>query len=115
MDWNLIFWLDGATADGLRVDRAALPPARQADRGRHGDRGWHREGADTAPAAKVSYLTVLRDRPYLLYMLAMLLNALIYVQAFAVLPLAIIGGRVPDRGLQLGVRGQRWHRGDSSS
>jgi Major Facilitator Superfamily len=32
---------------------------------------------------------VLRDRPYLLYMLAMLLNALIYVQAFAVLPVAI--------------------------
>ena len=33
---------------------------------------------------------MLRDRPYLLYMLAMLLNALIYVQAFAVLPMAII-------------------------
>ena len=32
---------------------------------------------------------MLRDRPYLLYMLAMLLNALIYVQAFAVLPVAI--------------------------
>jgi predicted MFS family arabinose efflux permease len=82
--WELIFWVDGATAVGYGLIALLLLPhglATQDDDGTTGD----------GPVPKAGYLTVLRDRPYLLYMLAMLLNALIYVQAFAVLPLAIIG------------------------
>jgi MFS family permease len=92
VDWNLIFWVDGATAAGYGlIALFFLPHGRPTADGTGGGGGTDDPATDAAPAAKVSYLTVLRDRPYLLYMLAMLLNALIYVQAFAVLPLAIIG------------------------
>lgn len=80
VDWDLIFWVDGATATGYGLIALLFLP--------HG-KPTQEAAEDGGPAVKTSYLTVLRDRPYLLYMLAMLLNALIYVQAFAVLPLAI--------------------------
>ncbi len=82
VNWDLIFWVDGATAVGYGlIALLFLPHGRPTQDGPADE--------DGAPAAKTGYLTVLRDRPYLLYMLAMLLNALIYVQAFAVLPVAI--------------------------
>jgi MFS family permease len=80
VDWDLIFYVDGATALGYGLIALLFLP--------HG-KPTQEAGEDGGPAVRASYLTVLRDRPYLLYMLAMLLNALIYVQAFAVLPLAI--------------------------
>lgn len=80
VNWDLIFWVDGATAVGYGLIALLFLP--------HGRPTQDAEEED-GPAVKVSYLTVLKDRPYLLYMLAMLLNALIYVQAFAVLPVAI--------------------------
>ena len=80
VNWDLIFWVDGATAVGYGLIALLFLP-----HGRPTQEGSEEDG----PTVKVSYLTVLRDRPYLLYMLAMLLNALIYVQAFAVLPIAI--------------------------
>jgi MFS family permease len=81
VNWKLIFYVDAATAVGYGLIALLFLP--------HG-RPTQEDAADGGPATKASYLTVLRDRPYLLYMLAMLLNALIYVQAFAVLPVAII-------------------------
>jgi len=81
IDWKLIFYVDGATAIGYGLIALLFLP--------HGRPTQDAAAEDGAPAQKASYLTVLRDRPYLLYMLAMLLNALIYVQAFAVLPVAI--------------------------
>jgi MFS family permease len=84
VNWELIFWVDGATALGYGLIALLFLP--------HGRPTQEDGGAEEdAPGPKAGYLTVLRDRPYLLYMLAMLLNALIYVQAFAVLPLAIVG------------------------
>lgn len=80
VDWDLIFWVDGATAAGYGLIALLFLP--------HGRPTQEAADADGQPV-RVSYLTVLRDRPYLLYMLAMLLNALIYVQSFAVLPVAI--------------------------
>lgn len=80
VNWDLIFWVDGATAVGYGLIALLFLP--------HG-RPTQDEAESDGPSEKVSYLTVLRDRPYLLYMAAMLLNALIYVQAFAVLPVAI--------------------------
>jgi MFS family permease len=80
VDWDLIFYVDGATAVGYGLIALLFLP--------HG-RPTQEAAGEEAAAGKVGYLTVLRDRPYLLYMLAMLLNALIYVQAFAVLPVAI--------------------------
>jgi len=83
VDWKLIFYVDGATALGYGLIALLFLP--------HGRPTQEAAAEDGEPAQKASYLTVLRDRPYLLYMLAMLLNALIYVQAFAVLPIAITG------------------------
>ena len=82
IDWNLIFWVDGATALGYGLIALLLLP-------RDAPGGAQPDPDGGGPVAKASYLTVLRDRPYLLYMLAMLLNALIYVQAYAVLPVAV--------------------------
>jgi MFS family permease len=81
IDWKLIFYVDGATAAGYGLIALLFLP--------HGRPTQEAAVEHGATVAKASYLTVLRDRPYLLYMLAMLLNALIYVQAFAVLPVAI--------------------------
>lgn len=86
ISWDLIFWLDGATAllTGLialfLLPKRAVSPAGDAAPA---------AGPTTPPAPPAGYRTVLRDHRYLFYLAAMFANALIYVQVFTVLPLTI--------------------------
>jgi MFS family permease len=86
VSWNLVFYFDAATALGYAAIAAIFLP-----------RGRTAAGADAAKAEaqtgahrpKTSYLTVLRDRRYAVYLALMLANGLVHVQFFAVLPLQL--------------------------
>jgi predicted MFS family arabinose efflux permease len=77
--WNLLFWVEGSAALVYALIAVfQLPPdARPVAR------------TDPGGAPRAGYAVVLGDRRYLLYLIAILLNALIYVQYVAVLPLAV--------------------------
>jgi len=85
ISWNLVFWTDGGTslvycalsAFVLRTARIA----RDADRA---------SGKPVPAQPRTGYAAILKDRKYLVYLLLMLVNGLIHVQAFAVLPIMLL-------------------------
>lgn len=87
ISYNLLFWAEALAvlAFGLialvafpKPDRSALAAAKADE-----------EAAGTEPPIKGRYLDVLRDYRYSLFMLAFFLQAVVYVQYTAALPLAI--------------------------
>lgn len=88
VSWDLLFWADGLTSLAYAAVAVLCLP-----RGR----GTAAEAApapdDAQPSA--SYVAVLRDGRFLLYLFAMFANVLIYVQYFSVLPLKIATGPYP--------------------
>jgi predicted MFS family arabinose efflux permease len=80
VSWNLLLWLDGATALMYALIALFLLPRRE----KPGD------GTASADAGRrATYLTVLRDLRFVVYLAAMLTNALVHIQYYAVLPIAL--------------------------
>ncbi|MFI5064046.1 MAG: MFS transporter [Streptosporangiales bacterium] len=83
IDWNLLFWLDAATAlvyAGMAL--LLLPDARAPQE----------EKRKRATGIRSSYVAVLRDRKYLYFLASVLIGSVIYVQYTVALPLKITAG-----------------------
>jgi len=80
ISYNLLFWGEALAALGYAV--IALV-------GRRPGRAAPAHPADAAGRRSAGYLALLADRRYLLYLVAMLVNAAIYVQYVGTLPLAM--------------------------
>jgi len=76
ISWNLLLWLDGITALAYALIALFLLPRRETT----GEAG-------AAPDRPGSYLTMLRDGRFLVFLAAFFTNALVHVQYYAVLPL----------------------------
>lgn len=83
--WDTLFWIDGGTAALYVVIAVLFLPRGEAT-------------AKAAPGEKsrVRYWSVLSDTRYVIFMFAVLANALVYIQTFAVLPLTIKDRGYPD-------------------
>jgi MFS family permease len=85
ISWNLVFWTDGGTSlVYCAITAFVLRSARITK---------DAEKASGAPAQaqpRTGYAAILRDRRYLVYLLLMLANGLIYIQFFAVLPIMLL-------------------------
>ena len=88
ISWNLVFYVDAATAVGyaliaavlLRDENAAAPE----------------ESEESAPASTRSrYATMLSDGRYLAYLGLMLANGLVHIQFWVVLPLMVVAEGYP--------------------
>jgi predicted MFS family arabinose efflux permease len=80
VSWNLLFCVDGITSltCGVVAWHFLAPPAAVVDRSSY---------AKDRSSTRSPYVSLLRDRRYILYLLAMFASALIYMQYFSVLPL----------------------------
>jgi predicted MFS family arabinose efflux permease len=76
--WNQLFWIDGSTALLYVIIAALFLPKTGGDASE----------ADS-PGSKTRYWSVLADWRYVVFMFAVLTNALVYIQSFSVLPLTI--------------------------
>ncbi len=79
VSWNLLLWLDGVTALSYALIALFLLPRRE----KAGD------GTASDAGRGATYLTVLRDLRFVVYLAAMLTNALVHIQYYAVLPIAL--------------------------
>ncbi|MFJ3206289.1 MFS transporter [Streptomyces sp. NPDC086989] len=114
VDWNLLFWIDGATALVYALLAFALLPKKAVEPA--GAAGEGADGASDGPAdedataaaqaeaetaaataadGRSAYATMLRDRKYLLYLGAILLGSLTYAQGHIVLPLELAEDHYP--------------------
>ena len=85
--WNELFWIDGITAFLYMIIAALFLP-------KAGGAGGDDEATEAAPT--IRYWDVLKDRRYVVFLVAVLVNALIYIQTFSVLPLTIKDRGFPD-------------------
>jgi MFS family permease len=74
VSYNLLFWGEAAAALGYALIAAIALPRREVS---------------TASRASGSYLAVLADRRYVLFLAAFFVNALVYVQYLSTLPVAM--------------------------
>ncbi|MEU7069474.1 MFS transporter [Streptomyces narbonensis] len=83
-NWDLLYWVDGATALSYALLSLVFLPAKA---------GKRTDGAPGAaaeePVEKVGYLAMLRDTKFVLYLASMTLSAMFYMQFMAVLPLKV--------------------------
>ncbi len=90
ISWNLVFYVDAATALVYATIAASLLPRRVRTTAEAAPAG----GA-TGPVHKPGFLTLLRDRKFLAYLSLMLGNGLIHVQFIAVVPLMLMAAGYP--------------------
>jgi MFS family permease len=76
--WDLLFWIDGCTALLYVVIALLFLPKTGGE-----------ADAEETSAARTRYWSVLSDWRYVVFMFAVLTNALIYIQSFSVLPLTL--------------------------
>lgn len=76
--YDLMFYIDAATSVLFALFALSLP-----------HRVKSASGDDDAEGSRKSYLSVLGDRKFTLFMLALFLNGIVYIQHIAVLPLQI--------------------------
>jgi MFS family permease len=88
VSWNLVFWVDAATALAYCGIAAFMLP-----RDAPSEPAGPASPAQTTP--KAGYSAVLRDRRYLAYLALMLANGLVHVQFIAVLPLMLLAAGYP--------------------
>ena len=79
VNWNVLFWLDAATALAYAVLAYTLLPGISAAP----------EEPEVAEDKRSAYLVLLRDGKYLLFLASVLLGSIIYVQYSVTLPLKI--------------------------
>ncbi|MET9964291.1 MFS transporter [Streptomyces sp. NPDC006326] len=102
VDWDLLFWIDGATAlvyallAFALLPRKAAPAGAEAEADAAGTDGVA-AGAGKRPAAgsRSAYGAMLRDRPYLSFLAAVLLGSLTYAQGHIALPLELVEDGYP--------------------
>jgi MFS family permease len=78
--YDLMFYADAATSVGFALFALSLP---------HSVASTEKSAPTASTTGRPSYLTVLRDRRFVLFMLALFLNAVVYIQQIAVLPLQV--------------------------
>ncbi|WP_410612610.1 MFS transporter [Amycolatopsis sp. lyj-109] len=91
VNWDLLFWLDGATAAAWALLAFALLPRRSG--ARHGTE--RDSGPATAASARAVYGTMLRDTRFLCYLVAGVFGMMVYAGSLAVLPLNIVSAGYP--------------------
>ncbi|MGA5134120.1 MFS transporter [Streptomyces olivoreticuli] len=87
--YTLLFWGEGIVALGYAALAHATIPARPSPA------VAEETGAVTGGEAAGGYLAMLRDRRYLLFLLAALINAMVYVQYLSTLPLDVRASGMP--------------------
>jgi predicted MFS family arabinose efflux permease len=89
VDWDLLFWLDGATAAVYALLAFALLP-----------KNVEVEPEEEAPASTVdrksAYATMVRDGRFLLYLGSMFVGTIVYAQFTVALPLQILADGHPE-------------------
>jgi MFS family permease len=91
VSWDLVFWADAGTS--LVYCGIAAFVLRSAQITRDTEKATGRPAS--SPQGRTSYLTIVRDRRYLVYLLLMLCNGLVHIQFFAVLPLMLKSEHYP--------------------
>ncbi|MFH8344259.1 MFS transporter [Streptomyces sp. NPDC018045] len=86
--YALLFWGEGIVALGYALLARATIPARPRPTAAE-------SGTAAGKPSAGGYLAMLRDRRYLLFLLAALLNAMVYVQYLSTLPLDVSASGVP--------------------
>jgi predicted MFS family arabinose efflux permease len=94
ISYSLLFWAEGLTALGYAVIAMYLLPRRgvQAEPDQPGPQPAGAEGGQAKVAARQDrggFLAVLSDGRYLLFLFAVLINAVVYMQYVSTLPLAM--------------------------
>jgi MFS family permease len=88
ISYNLLFWSEAVAALGYAVIAAiALPRQRPSAQPGEADAAPRQPAG---PETQAGYLAVLADGRFVLYLLAMLVNSVVYVQYLAVLPLTML-------------------------
>jgi MFS family permease len=89
VDWDLLFWLDGATAAVYALLAFALLPKTVAA---------EPEAAEPAATAdrRSAYATLVRDGRFLLYLGSMFVGTIVYAQFTVALPLQILADGHPE-------------------
>lgn len=91
VNWDLLFWLDGATAALWALLAFRLLPRRLAPR--------HAAEADGTPppamSARAVYGTLVRDTRFLCFLVAGVFGMIVYAGSIAVLPLDIVAAGYP--------------------
>ncbi|MEU4179574.1 MFS transporter [Streptomyces sp. NPDC026589] len=88
ISWDFLFWGEAlAVVVFSAVAATTLPRGTAA--GPTGDSTGDGAGGGGKKAPKASYLAVLADRRYLLFLLAMFVSSIIYIQHIAALPLTV--------------------------
>jgi MFS family permease len=80
VSYNLLFWVEALAAVGYAVIAIVALPAKG---------GGRKKAAAEMDQGRTSYLDVIRDRRFMLFLVSMMINALIYIQYLSVLPLAM--------------------------
>jgi MFS family permease len=93
VDWDLLYWLDGATSLAYAGLALVLLPAVAAPP----EAGAAPPEADAAAPApgRSAYPTLVRDRRFLCFLLAVVLGTVAYTQSTAALPLELLADRYP--------------------
>lgn len=99
VDWNLLYWLDGATTLVYSALAFALLPRHTAAAApADGDAPAEQpDAAQDGPVVggRAAYAAMVRDRRYLFYLAAVLLGTIAYVQSSIALPLQVVADRYP--------------------
>lgn len=91
-DW--LFWGEAAAALSFAIVAAiALPNSSDHDGESHDEAGDRRS---SSPAARFSYVTIIRDGRFMLFLIAMFTFSLVYVQYLVTLPLAVRAAGMTD-------------------
>ncbi|WP_328619547.1 MFS transporter [Streptomyces sp. NBC_00354] len=99
VDWDLLFWIDGATALVYALLAFALLPRKAVEAEPEAGTADAAEpgaaGSGQATDGRSAYATMVRDRKYLLYLGAILLGSLTYAQGHIALPLELAADDYP--------------------
>ncbi len=90
LDWDLLFWLDGATTLVYALLAHRLLPRHPA-----AEPAAPRAKAERRSGGRAGYAAMLRDRAYLAYLAAVVLGTVAYVQSSISLPLEIVHDGYP--------------------
>jgi MFS family permease len=90
VNWNLVFYVDASAALLYGLIALFLFPRRDQEQ-----TAAPAAGSASGPAPRGGYLTVLRDRRFVGYLLIMFVNGVIYIQLYAVVPLMVAGAGLP--------------------
>lgn len=91
VSWDFLFWGEALAVVVFSAVTATTLPRRGPEPAAATAGGKNDEGAGAEPkdAPRASYLAVLADRRYLMFLLAMFVSSVIYIQHISALPLAV--------------------------